>query len=138
MNWTGGSLQRTKNANKGILQKQKAYFAKARTQLQNNSNRSTANFRPSYLDEDEYYDLTRRVPTGRAASFHQSGHSLRRQTGQIQQPMSRKDKLSKHYDGSPLRMSHDRSAPQKAEHSNAKGEKISMSALSTFPSTIEM
>ena len=37
MNWTGGRLQRSKNANKGIVQKQKAHFARARTQLHNDA-----------------------------------------------------------------------------------------------------
>lgn len=44
MNWTGGRLQQSKNANKGIIQKQKAHFARARTQLQNNIGASTPAF----------------------------------------------------------------------------------------------
>jgi hypothetical protein len=47
MNWTGGTLQRTKHANKGITQKQKAYFARARTHLQNGSSHQLFRFGPA-------------------------------------------------------------------------------------------
>lgn len=50
MNWTGGSLQRTRKANGGIIQQQKAYFARARAHLQNVTNLPTTPFRPSYLN----------------------------------------------------------------------------------------
>jgi hypothetical protein len=53
MNWTGGSLQRTKHANKGVLQKQKAYFAKSRTHLQNDFPSAAVPFKPSYALQDE-------------------------------------------------------------------------------------
>jgi len=53
MNWTGGKLQRSKQASKGITQIQKAHFARARTQLQNNSNALTSPFRPNFFPADE-------------------------------------------------------------------------------------
>jgi hypothetical protein len=53
MNWTGGSLQRTKIANKGVTQKQKAYFARARMHLQNGPTSPAAPFQPSYLRNDD-------------------------------------------------------------------------------------
>lgn len=53
MNWTGGRLQRhSRNAAKGSLGRQKAHFAKARTQLQNGPGENTHPFRPDYLDKD--------------------------------------------------------------------------------------
>lgn len=62
MNWTGGTLQRTKKANQGTVQQQKAYFARARTQLQNASNPPVVAFRPNYLLNGDRLDITRRVP----------------------------------------------------------------------------
>jgi hypothetical protein len=80
MNWTGGSLQRTKKANAGVLQQQKAYFAKSRTHLQNASNSPVAPFRPSYLRDNEGFDL---MPVGAIHSFgsvsvRHTGHSAKR------------------------------------------------------------
>jgi hypothetical protein len=63
MNWTGGTLQRTKNANKGVVQKQKAYFAKARTHLQNGPDSPIAPFRPSYLQNDDSFELAGHLPS---------------------------------------------------------------------------
>lgn len=63
MNWTGGSLQRTKHANKGVLQKQKAYFAKTRTHLQNGLPSTAVPFKPSYALQDET-NLTQDQHTG--------------------------------------------------------------------------
>ncbi|KAH8722542.1 hypothetical protein GQ44DRAFT_761665 [Phaeosphaeriaceae sp. PMI808] len=57
MNWTGGSLQRTKHANKGIAQKQKDFFARARTHLQNGTKPPVKPFRPSYLQNDNSFRL---------------------------------------------------------------------------------
>ncbi|EUC33115.1 hypothetical protein COCCADRAFT_96923 [Bipolaris zeicola 26-R-13] len=56
MNWTGGSLQRTKKANSGMLQRQRAYFAKARTNLQNIPQTPVAPFIPSYLRDNSKSD----------------------------------------------------------------------------------
>lgn len=53
MNWTGGSLQRTKKANSGVLRQQKAYFAKARTNPPSAPRTPAAPFRPSYLRDDD-------------------------------------------------------------------------------------
>ncbi|KAI8942985.1 hypothetical protein NX059_001022 [Plenodomus lindquistii] len=52
MNWTGGSLQRTKKSNGGTIQQQKAYFARARTHVQNVTSSQAVPFRPSYLQAD--------------------------------------------------------------------------------------
>ncbi|KAF2452166.1 hypothetical protein P171DRAFT_468511 [Karstenula rhodostoma CBS 690.94] len=52
MNWTGGRLQRSKDANKGIIQKQKAHFARARTQLQHDSRASTSTFPYAFLGDE--------------------------------------------------------------------------------------
>ncbi|KAH7380482.1 hypothetical protein DE146DRAFT_793699 [Phaeosphaeria sp. MPI-PUGE-AT-0046c] len=59
MNWTGGSLQRTKNANKGVLQKQKAYFARSHTHPQNDPGSNAIAFKPSYALQDKSPNLTR-------------------------------------------------------------------------------
>jgi hypothetical protein len=78
MNWTGGTLQRTKHANKGVVQKQKAYFARARTHLQNGSNPTIAPFRPSYLQNDDSFELAGRLPSFGSGSVRHTGHSARR------------------------------------------------------------
>lgn len=49
MNWTGGTLQRTKHANKGVMQRQRAYFARARTKLQQSPSTQSTPFRPEYF-----------------------------------------------------------------------------------------
>jgi hypothetical protein len=53
MNWTGGSLQRTKIANKGVAQKQRAHFARARMHLQNGPTSAAAPFYPSFLRNED-------------------------------------------------------------------------------------
>jgi hypothetical protein len=53
MNWTGGSLQRTKIANKGVAQKQRAHFARARMHLQNGPTSPAAPFHPSFLRNED-------------------------------------------------------------------------------------
>jgi len=78
MNWTGGTLQRTKNANKGTKTVQKAYFAKARTNLQNGSHSPVAPFRPSYLQNDDSFELAGHLPTFGSGSVRHTGHSARR------------------------------------------------------------
>jgi hypothetical protein len=76
MNWTGGSLQRTKHANKGVVQKQKAYFARARTELQNPGS-PTAPFRPDYFREAGNREVDQRLPSSRSASTRRIGHGAR-------------------------------------------------------------
>jgi hypothetical protein len=78
MNWTGGSLQRTKNANKGTLQKQKAYFARARTHLQNRSNSPVVPFRPNYLQNDVSFELGSQISLSGSRSVRHTGKSARR------------------------------------------------------------
>jgi hypothetical protein len=75
MNWTGGSLQRTKHASKGIVQKQKAYFAKARTHHQDGAK---SPFRPSYLGDDNSFGLSRHMPSYGKGSVRHTGHTARR------------------------------------------------------------
>ncbi|KAI4688099.1 uncharacterized protein J4E84_005027 [Alternaria hordeiaustralica] len=77
MNWTGGSLQRTKKANTGVVQQQKAYFARARTQLQNDTNSPVAPFRPSYLQDNEDSYLLGIAPFG-SGSLRHTGHAAKR------------------------------------------------------------
>jgi hypothetical protein len=78
MNWTGGTLQRTKNANKGVIQKQKAYFAKARTNLQNVPDPPIAPFRPSYLQNDDSFELAGHLPSFGTGSVRHTGHAAQR------------------------------------------------------------
>jgi len=77
MNWTGGSLQRTKKANTGVLQQQKAYFAKARTHLQNATNSPVPPFRPSYLRDNEESGLMGELPSFSSGSVRHTGYSAR-------------------------------------------------------------
>ncbi|KAF1918463.1 hypothetical protein BDU57DRAFT_200070 [Ampelomyces quisqualis] len=71
MNWTGGSLQRTKQANKGVVQKQKAYFAR-RTHLQNGRNTPAVPFKPDYFQNDDGSGLSGRLPLcGTAQPLHE-------------------------------------------------------------------
>jgi hypothetical protein len=67
MNWTGGSLQRTKIANKGVAQKQKAYFARARMHLQNGPTSPAAPFQPSFLRNEDRPEPAVRGGTSRTA-----------------------------------------------------------------------
>ncbi|KAG9194174.1 hypothetical protein G6011_04209 [Alternaria panax] len=83
MNWTGGSLQRTKKANRGVLQQQKAYFAKARTQLQNATDSPAAPFRPSYLRDNDDCGLWGITPSV-SGSVRHTGHAAKR-TGERRQ-----------------------------------------------------
>ncbi|KAF2122931.1 hypothetical protein BDV96DRAFT_593414 [Lophiotrema nucula] len=79
MNWTGGRLQRhSRNANKGVLQKQKAFFAKARTQLQNGKSNLTAPFRPSYFQDDDAV-LGNQLPGFGLGTTRRTGHPRRLQ-----------------------------------------------------------
>ncbi|KAH7068188.1 hypothetical protein BKA63DRAFT_478566 [Paraphoma chrysanthemicola] len=79
MNWTGGTLQRTKHANKGVVQKQKAHFARARTHLQNGAKSPDVPFRPSYLQNDDSFELAGRLPLLVSGSVRHTGHSVRQQ-----------------------------------------------------------
>ncbi|KAL5119581.1 hypothetical protein ACEQ8H_002427 [Pleosporales sp. CAS-2024a] len=80
MNWTGGNLQRTKHANQGVVQRQKAYFARARTQLQNGTKAPTAPFRPTFLQKDNScLELAGRPPrVGTGSVRRHARHSARR------------------------------------------------------------
>jgi hypothetical protein len=85
MNWTGGSLQRMKDANKGVVQKQKAYFARARTHLQIGPKSPAVPFIPTYLQNDDNFE-----PAGCLSSFasgpvRHTGHSARRRRNATQQ-----------------------------------------------------
>ncbi|KAH7092137.1 hypothetical protein FB567DRAFT_231599 [Paraphoma chrysanthemicola] len=83
MNWTGGTLQRTKHANKGVIQKQKAYFARARTHLQNGAESPDVPFRPSYLQNYDSFELAGHLPLLGSGSVRHTGHSVtqRRDSG---------------------------------------------------------
>jgi hypothetical protein len=88
MNWTGGSLQRTTKANKGVLQQQKAYFAKARIHLQHTSNSPVAPFRPSYLRDNEESDLKGGMLAFGSGSVWHTGHSVKRRDERTQREAS--------------------------------------------------
>lgn len=106
MNWTGGTLQRTKTASKGVVQKQKAHFAKARTNLQNGPDSPNAPFRPSYLQNDDSFELTRRLPSFGSGSVRHTGHSARRHREEADQELSQRrqrDAPEQHKGGSPRR-----------------------------------
>jgi hypothetical protein len=75
MNWTGGSLQRTKQASKGVVQKQKAYFARTRTHIQNGPKSPAAPFRPTYLQNDDKFELTGQLPAFVSSSVRHTKHS---------------------------------------------------------------
>jgi hypothetical protein len=74
MNWTGGRLKRSKDANKGIIQKQKAHFARARTRLQHSTPASTPAF-PSDLFCDESVSQHPQLLLSRARAARPTGHS---------------------------------------------------------------
>lgn len=77
MNWTGGSLQRTKQANKGIVQKQKAYFARARTHLQNGPSAPAVPFRPDYVQSGDSLEPSGRPSLYGTGSVRHTGHPAR-------------------------------------------------------------
>ncbi|KAI4665235.1 uncharacterized protein J4E88_010560 [Alternaria novae-zelandiae] len=108
MNWTGGSLQRTKKANTGVIQQQKAYFARARTQLQNDTNPPVAPFRPSYLQDDEDSYLLGIAPFG-SGSLRHTGHAAKRRNERTQpehtpgnyQPTAKRRETTPHEESHP-------------------------------------
>ncbi|PSN66145.1 hypothetical protein BS50DRAFT_677419 [Corynespora cassiicola Philippines] len=69
MNWTGGSLQRSKNANKGVVQKQRQHFARVRTQLQHGIPKTSPS-RPSHLAEGRLAPAGRLPPVAAASVQH--------------------------------------------------------------------
>jgi hypothetical protein len=78
MNWTGGSLQRhSKNAHKGVVQRQKQHFAKVRTALQNRLHASPTPFCPSYLVRHAKRDERHASPVRRVRHPHREGRAGR-------------------------------------------------------------
>jgi len=75
MNWTGGSLQRSKKANKGTLQKQRAHFARARARLQDGPDRHRASNSLSPLHPGFFRDVDTEGPRSTLRSF--SSRSVR-------------------------------------------------------------
>lgn len=84
MNWTGGSLHRSKNARKGTIQQQRAYFARARTHLQNASNSPTIPFRPNYLCDNDDLEVNGQMPSLGSGSVRHTGRSTRRRGENLQ------------------------------------------------------
>ncbi|KAH6625351.1 hypothetical protein C7974DRAFT_199539 [Boeremia exigua] len=78
MNWTGGTLQRTRHANKGVIQKQKAYFARARAKLQQSPEAATTPFHPEFLQDGGVYGLGRRISSSASGSVSHARHSARK------------------------------------------------------------
>jgi hypothetical protein len=76
MNWTGGKLQRSKQANKGIVQIQKAHFARARarTQLPDNSHGLTSPFHLRSFGDDEA-ELGGQLASFTYRSVRHTGHN---------------------------------------------------------------
>jgi hypothetical protein len=98
MNWTGGSLQRTKKANKGVLQQQKTYFAKARTQLHNPPNSHVAPFRPNHLHDNNESGLWGVIPFG-SGSVRPTGHRAKHPSERAQRettPDKRRSTTNRH------------------------------------------
>lgn len=96
MNWTGGSLQRTKKANAGVLQQQKAYFAKARTQLQNATDSHVAPLRPNHLIDNDKFDIWNLVPLGSGSVRWPTGHTAKRPSERTQrEPTPDKRRLTR-------------------------------------------
>ncbi|KAF2126915.1 hypothetical protein P153DRAFT_296958 [Dothidotthia symphoricarpi CBS 119687] len=98
MNWTGGSLQRTKHANKGVVQKQKAYFARSRTQLQNGLRSPVAPFRPSYLRKDDDHESGERIRSFHPGSTRHTSHTTRQRHGGTGRGTSPLDRTRCHED----------------------------------------
>ncbi len=73
MNWTGGTLQRTKNANKGVIQKQRAHFARARTKLQQSPNSPTTPFRPDFLRDGDCIDFGHHIDSSTSSVIYHAG-----------------------------------------------------------------
>lgn len=96
MNWTGGTLQRTKHANKSVIQKQRAHFARARTQLQHNPGTPAAPFRPDFLQGSNDYELGQRLPAFGTGSVRHTGHSdrERREGGDHHLPTAQKSQCT--------------------------------------------
>lgn len=69
--------QRTKHANNGVIQKQKAYFARARTQLQQTPD-TPALFRPDYLQLGDDYEFGQCLTSFGPGPMRDLGHSARR------------------------------------------------------------
>jgi hypothetical protein len=99
MNWTGGSLQRTKHVNKGIVQKQKAYFAKARTHLRNGSKSPAVPSRPTYLQNDSTFELAGHLPAFGSGSARHAGYSARRRHASMQRSISPDDHIIANREG---------------------------------------
>ncbi|KAF3033472.1 hypothetical protein E8E11_003068 [Didymella keratinophila] len=108
MNWTGGTLQRTKHANKGVIQKQKAHFARARTQLQHSPGTPAAPFRPDFLQGSDTYDLGQRLPAFSTGSVRRTGHSARkhREEGNYHSPTTQKPRHTHGHSNSQGRSPH--------------------------------
>ncbi|XPT01678.1 hypothetical protein M3J09_010808 [Ascochyta lentis] len=95
MNWTGGSLQRTKNAHKGVVQRQKAHFARARTQLQQSPGAPIMPFRPDYLVDGDGRESGHHLsPFG--SSIRHTGHSPRRHRERDERDISSIPRSSRH------------------------------------------
>jgi hypothetical protein len=98
MNWTGDSLQRTKKANKGVLQQQKTYFAKARTQLHNPTNSHVAFLRPNCLHNNDESGLWGVIPFG-SGSVWPPGHRAKHPSERTQReptPDKRRSTTNRH------------------------------------------
>jgi hypothetical protein len=113
MNWTGGSLQRTKKANQGTAQKQKAFFSRARTHPENAPNSSVTPFRPSYLQDDEPFEVTARMPSFGSGSVRHTGHSARLRREVVERMVSQEEEKRNSGD-------HVRSQCQVASHRAAR------------------
>lgn len=102
MNWTGGTLQRTKHANKGVMQKQRAYFARARTELQQSPSTQSTPFRPEYYHNNDGRDVgdpfvegTARLPRDSAGMRHSNDAHCPSPKAQRERWMKRERKAQK-------------------------------------------
>ncbi|KAJ4993273.1 hypothetical protein SVAN01_01248 [Stagonosporopsis vannaccii] len=99
MNWTGGTLQRTKNAKKGVVQKQRAYFARARTKLQQSPGTPAAPFRPDFLQEGDDYRDANRASSFASGSVHSTRHLARKRRAREERHEPSTARRQGHLDG---------------------------------------
>ncbi|KAF2851785.1 hypothetical protein T440DRAFT_394426 [Plenodomus tracheiphilus IPT5] len=96
MNWTGGSLQRTRKSKDGVIQQQKAYFARARTQLQDVAHSPAAPFQPNFLHPNGISDMMGQPCSSGTGAVHHTGHAFGQRGWQDLQTAYGDDQLDHH------------------------------------------
>ncbi|KAI9651924.1 MAG: hypothetical protein M1831_007504 [Alyxoria varia] len=143
MNWTGGKLHRhSKNAKSGAAHRQSEYFAKARTKLQNGSERHTP-FVPSFLqDEAAHHDTNSPRPRqSRLEHFDQTAPVAKRLSALSQTSSHRRRVTEPSRAGlsleserlSSIRQKHSQQRTREAELLEHRGSKIARQTQSSRP-----